>query len=300
MIRYERCPVCSSTEISTEGNITDYSVTGESFPIFKCAACELIFTQTVPDPAYIGKYYASQDYISHSDTHEGFINKMYHRVRKLTLETKRKIITDFVHKQSGMLLDYGCGTGAFLNEMRTYGWTVTGLEPDEGARKKAKELYELIVTPETDLAVQKDKYFDAITLWHVLEHVYDLHGTIKHLTRISKPGGKIFIAVPNYKSRDAEIYKEFWAAWDVPRHLYHFSPKSIETLMEAHGFKVVDTLPMWFDSFYVSMLSEKYKKSKFQIPRAIISGLRSNINALSNKGTCSSQIYVCERKAKLS
>ncbi len=296
IIRYNNCPLCGSRDFSDAGMITDYSVSKEIFPVLHCNDCTLNFTQNIPDPGSIDKYYQSEDYISHTDTRKGFINSMYHRVRSHTLRSKRKTIVKLAGKDKGLLLDYGSGTGAFLNEMKTNGWEVTGLEPDPGAREKARELYGLEIKTPENLFQLPEAGFDVITLWHVLEHVHQLQETVAALQRALRPGGIILIAVPNYKSKDADIYKQFWAAWDIPRHLYHFSPKSIEVLLTKHGFAMKDMLPMWFDSFYVSMLSEKYKRGKDNIPMAVINGLRSNFNALFKKGSCSSQIYVASKR----
>ena len=189
----------------------------------------------------------------------------------------------------------GSGTGAFLNVMQNKGWRVKGIEPDEEARELAKKLYGLHVDDASGLENINDNSFDAITLWHVLEHVHQLHGYIEHLKRILKPKGKIFIAVPNYQSRDSGIYRSFWAAYDVPRHLYHFSPKSVSMLVEQHGLKVTSLHPMWFDSFYISLLSSRYRSGKLSWFGAAINGLRSNINTLFNKERCSSVLYVVEK-----
>jgi hypothetical protein len=176
--------------------------------------------------------------------------------------------------------------------MKERGWEITGIEPDEGARQKAKTLFN-IELKETDSFHQLSEIsYDAITLWHVLEHVHQLHDYVELLKALLKSNGKIFIAVPNYSSLDSSIYKLYWAAYDVPRHLYHFSPKSIDVLMSQHGLKVISKKPMWFDSFYISLLSSKYKNGKTKWISAGLSGLRSNLRALTNKDYCSSIIYI--------
>ena len=170
-----------------------------------------------------------------------------------------------------------------------------GIEPDEDARKLAKDLYGLNVDQPSVLEKLQEASFDAITLWHVLEHVHQLHDYIEHLTRLLKPAGKLFIAVPNYQSRDSGIYRSHWAAYDVPRHLYHFSPKSIDHLMHKHRLKVETAKPMWFDSFYISMLSSKYQSGKTNYITAFINGLRSNFSALINRDRCSSLTYIISK-----
>ena len=200
-------------------------------------------------------------------------------------------------KQSGALLDMGAGTGAFLNQMKAALWEVTGVEPDEGARiTAAKTIGIRLQTPEV-LQDLNSRSFDAITLWHVLEHVHDLQPTVALLKNLLKDAGRMFIAVPNYTSADAAAYRLDWAAYDVPRHLYHFSPGSMEHLMKRNGLQVLEKKPMWFDAFYISLLSSKYKNSgRANLPGAFITGLRSNIGALMNADHCSSLIYIIGKR----
>ena len=246
----------------------------------------------MPDKNEIEKYYKSENYISHSDTKKGLINSLYHRVRKRTLNDKRKIVEKFTKLSTGKVLDIGAGTGAFLNTMDKAGWEVTGLEPDEPARENAKKLYGLSLLPPQELFKLQPQSFDAITLWHVLEHVHELHEYMDQLKKLLKPTGCLFIAVPNYTCYDEKVYKEFWAAYDVPRHLYHFSPTSITQLLLQHGLQLKEIKPMWYDSFYVSMLSEKYKTGKNNFLNACWNGYVSNWKALFNKERCSSIIYI--------
>ena len=189
----------------------------------------------------------------------------------------------------------GAGIGAFLNTMKNKGWEIRGIEPDKGARQQAKELFDLELSSVEMFSQLNPGSFDAITLWHVLEHVHQLHDYIKRLKELLNPGGKIFIAVPNYESTDSSIYNSWWAAYDVPRHLYHFTPKTIQVLVEQHGLKLTGKKPMWFDSFYISLLSSKYKNGKTSWIGAALSGVRSNINAVFNKDRCSSVIYIIEK-----
>ena len=292
MILYDTCPCCGQKNIVSVLSAEDYAVSHERFEIWECKDCTARFTQNVPGINEISSYYQSDNYISHSDTTEGIINKVYHKVRNRTLIKKRNMVREITGKSIGSLLDVGCGTGAFLNTMHQSGWQITGLEPDETARRKAKELYNLdLETPEKLFSLPGNS-FDAITMWHVLEHVHELHRYIETLKNLLKPGGKLFIAVPNYTSYDAKAYKEFWAAYDVPRHLYHFSPASMRTLLAMHNMEVISMKPMWYDSFYVSMLSEKYKTGISNILKAFITGGVSNLKATSDKEKCSSVIYV--------
>ena len=295
MVTYTSCPVCKSTQIQPQLSAKDYTVSGEIFSIVACNNCTHLFTQNVAQQNEIGRYYASENYISHSDTQVGLVNKLYHSIRKKTLQNKKKLIVGETQKSTGNILDIGCGTGAFLYTMKTGGWEITGLEPDETAREKAKTLYGIKPQPSINIFNLQDNIYDAITMWHVLEHVHQLNEYIGQLKNVLTKQGKIFIAVPNYTSYDAQHYGQFWAAYDVPRHLYHFSPASMKTLVEQHGLTIKKIKPMWFDSFYVSMLSEKYQNGKANLIKAFIIGLISNIKALFNPDKCSSLIYIIEK-----
>ena len=292
---YDSCPNCNDKNISFVLSAKDYTVSGEHFEIWECRNCTQRFTQNIPSKDDIGKYYQSENYISHSDTSKGLINSLYHRVRKHTLVQKKKLIEKSTGKSAGNILDVGAGTGAFLHTMKTAGWNTTGIEPDDTARKNAAELHQLELKNAESFFSLEPSSFDAITLWHVLEHVHALHEYIDQLKNLSLPGGKIFIAVPNYTSRDAAMYKEFWAAYDVPRHLYHFSPQSMKKLLSAHGLTLNTIKPMWYDSVYVSLLSEQYKTGKPHPAKAFINGCVSNTNAFFNTSKCSSVIYIVSK-----
>jgi 2-polyprenyl-3-methyl-5-hydroxy-6-metoxy-1,4-benzoquinol methylase len=256
-----------------------------------------MFTQDIPSQNEIGKYYASENYVSHSDTQVGLVNKLYHVVRKKTLAKKKKLIQEVTNLQKGKILDVGCGTGAFLSTMKNAAWEITGLEPDVAARDKAVSLYNIMPLPSPEIFKLPENSFDAITMWHVLEHVHELHEYVIQLKKMITRNGKILIAVPNYTSYDAAYYQADWAAYDVPRHLYHFSPASMKTLMELHGLKIEKMMPMWYDSFYVSMLSEKYKNGKGNIVKSFFIGFISNLKTVLNKEKCSSIIYVISKNA---
>jgi 2-polyprenyl-3-methyl-5-hydroxy-6-metoxy-1,4-benzoquinol methylase len=296
MIVYDSCPNCGSKNISFVLSAKDYTVSGENFEIWECKSCTQRFTQNAPEKDLIGKYYQSENYISHSDTSTGFINKLYHKIRKRTLIQKRKLIEKATGKNTGNILDVGAGTGAFINTMLTANWKGTGIEPDKNAREKAKELYGINLEESQKMISLPTQNFDAITLWHVLEHVHDLHANVEQLKNLLSPDGKLFIAVPNYTSHDAGIYKEFWAAYDVPRHLYHFSPKAMQNLLNIHGLKVERLRPMWYDSIYVSMLSEQYKTGNSHPTKAMINGGISNMVTFFESSKCSSLIYISSLK----
>jgi SAM-dependent methyltransferase len=255
--------------------------------------CTVRFTQDVPEEDSIGPYYKSEDYISHTETKQGFINSAYHTVRKFTLQQKKKLVCRVSGLNKGRILDIGCGTGAFLEVMKDAGWSVQGLEPDDSARNIAKDRG-VPVFPSKELFNINER-FDAITMWHVMEHVHDLHPYVAQIRSILQPGGVLLVAVPNYTSGDASTYGAYWAAYDVPRHLYHFSPLSMKKLVNLHGLEIVGQQPMWFDSFYVSMLSEKYKHGSNRLLSASLRGMQSNVSAIGETGKCSSVIYVIKQ-----
>nr|WP_294994334.1 class I SAM-dependent methyltransferase [uncultured Sediminibacterium sp.] len=292
IVNYTHCLFCNSDAIHPIMAAKDYTVSNTAFEIWHCDTCTNRFTQSVPDIHHIGAYYQSAAYISHSDTAKGLINKLYHWVRGYTLGRKKRLIQKVSGLNHGALLDIGAGTGAFVTTMLQAGWTVTGLEPDSIARENAKQKHGIELRSADDIYSLPQSSFNVITLWHVLEHVHDLHGYFRQFVALLKPGGKLVIAVPNYTSKDASAYGAQWAAWDVPRHLYHFSPKGMEQLAKQHGFNLESIHPMWFDAFYVSMLSEQYKNGKPNLPGALLSGISSNLTALGDKRRCSSLIYV--------
>ena len=294
-IHYTHCPVCGSASIREVMKVKDHSVSQETFELFECDHCTLRFTQDIPDPVSISAYYKSEDYISHTNTSKGFINRLYLAVRTRTMAAKRKLIEQNTGFKKGKLLDIGSGTGTFASHMVTNGWKVTGLEPDPGARSVAMSSYQIELGEMDRFYSLPTGDFQAITLWHVLEHVHDLHPYMQQLKKLLNPDGKIFIAVPNYTSGDAMTYKDFWAAYDVPRHLYHFSPRSMEKLTEMNGLKIESYKPMWFDSFYISLLSSKYRKGRANILSAFLNGLRSNFQAWTNVKKCSSVIYIISK-----
>ena len=223
------------------------------------------------------------------------MNRLYRAVRNYTLKNKKSTIQTYTGLSTGKLLDVGAGTGAFAAYMKRSGWQVTALEPDKLAREKSANLYGLVLEDTSTLFSLQQSEFDAITLWHVLEHVHSIHQYIDQLKKILKPSGILFIAVPNYTSDDASRYKEFWAAYDTPRHLYHFSPASMKKLLEPHQLRIKKMIPMWFDSFYVSLLSEKYKSGRSNLLKGFWNGALSNAKALGKKEKASSLIYVISK-----
>lgn len=287
----KECPICRNQTFIPFLTCKDFLLTSENFTIVSCGSCHFKFTNPIPYANELGKYYASEEYISHSNNAKGIINNIYKIVRNYTLSGKRKLI-DSLSKNKGVLLDIGCGTGEFLNVCKRSGWETMGIEPGNDARKYASEKHQLTVHESIESVKNLNSHFDIITMWHVLEHVDDLNGTIETLKKILKKNGTLLIALPNCSSHDAIVYKEYWAAYDVPRHLYHFTPKDVVNLFEKHDMKLQQLLPMWFDSFYIAMLSEKHKYGKTNYLRAVFNGLISNLKAKKTGNTFSSQIYI--------
>ena len=290
--KFSACPICNKIDIASLLHTKDYSLTTEDFQIIQCANCTLEYTDPAPSKEAIAPYYNFPSYISHTDTKEGLVNQIYHKVRNHTLTQKTNWVQSLFTGHKGQLLEVGAGTGAFAHSMLNKGWKVTALEPDAASRQKALENYNINLLPIEELFQLEPAKYEVITLWHVLEHVHDLNTYMKTFHSLLKPNGRLIIAVPNYKSYDAGFYKNFWAAYDVPRHLYHFSPLSMHYLAKKHKMSIVQKLPMWFDSFYVSLLSEKYKQSgMIGMMRAFFVGCISNLIALRNADRGSSIIY---------
>jgi 2-polyprenyl-3-methyl-5-hydroxy-6-metoxy-1,4-benzoquinol methylase len=294
MLNLEKCIVCGSSQFEPFLVCKDYTVSQESFNIVSCKSCGFKFTNPRPENSVIGDYYKAEEYVSHSNTTKGVVNKLYHSVRNYTLKQKLKLISSYVSR--GTMLDYGCGTGMFLNVCKNDGWETYGMEPDDNARKMSIEKG-LDVFSDKDKVSDRiaDKKFNAITLWHVLEHVTDMEATLSFFKSKLNDDGVLIIAVPNHVSYDAQYYKEFWAAYDVPRHLHHFDINSMTSLVEKAGFKFQESKPMKFDSFYVSMLSEKYKTGSVNLVKAFLVGLTSNFKA-KDTHSYSSTIYIFKHK----
>lgn len=289
---YMNCPVCKNDNVVLTLQTFDYALTQEPFDIFTCNKCKVLFTVPAPSKLEIAPYYNFPSYISHTDTKEGWMNKLYHKVKSHTLLEKANWVQSLFTGHKGHILEVGAGTGAFANAMFNKGWKVTALEPDEGSRQRALENYNLDLLPVEALYTLPKNNFEVITLWHVLEHVHEISIYMDAFKSLLKPNGRLIIAVPNHSAYDAQFYKKYWAAYDVPRHLYHFSPQSMDTFCRIHNMKVITYKPMWYDSFYVSLLSEQYKKSGyFGVLRAFIIGCISNIKALRNSKKASSVIY---------
>ncbi|EKB49211.1 bifunctional 3-demethylubiquinone-9 3-methyltransferase/ 2-octaprenyl-6-hydroxy phenol methylase [Cecembia lonarensis LW9] len=296
MERLNKCPLCKSGLFLNLQEVVDHSISGEKFMLCQCSNCQLIFTNPRPDIEHIAQYYQSTDYISHQDQSNNLTNFIYKQVRKITIKQKVSWLNQYNEKK-GNLLDIGCGTGYFLEAAAKNGWSVSGIEPDQTARKLAKNK-KIKVKKSISELFKKDQY-QCISLYHVLEHIHELRKTGKQLSKMLKNGGTLMIAVPNINSYDAKYYGPYWAGLDVPRHLYHFTPETIQQFAELVGLKIQAIIPMKFDSYYVSLLSEKYQKVKSNIiqqySHGLITGLKSNLWAKNNQDNYSSILFILKK-----
>ena len=289
-----QCPICNATAGETIHRCVDHSVTGEEFDILRCKSCGYAQTFPQPNESTIGKYYETDAYISHSETHSGIVNKLYLLIRKFNVRKKLHLVEQMAHRHES-LLDVGCGTGFFLTQCKEKGWNVSGVEQNDKARKKAEERIDAPVYPSIDTISITGKTFDVITLWHVFEHLYDINRSFEQLKFLLNPHGILVLALPNPCSKDATIYGKDWAAFDVPRHLSHFSPQSIRLLAEKHAMKIKKIIPLKFDAYYISILSEQIRRKKgiASLIWGVCRGFQSNISAR-RSGDYSSLGYVIE------
>lgn len=292
VITHDKCPLCKSSAIKKRFACVDEFATGEQFDIFECTACGLAFTQNVPDEKEIDRYYESPTYISHSNTSKGFVNRVYHIVRRIMLQKKARKVEMLTGLKNGRLLDYGAGTGHFARLMETRGWSVMAIEKNGKARELALKEFGFEMLPVEALSTIKDKELDVVTMWHVMEHIQEPDRMWDELHRILGDKGIAIIAVPNSASYDALKYKEHWAAYDVPRHLWHFTPSTIAQWGEKHGFVLDGQYTMPFDGFYISMLSEQYKGSRLHTIRGFWNGFKGWLAQCRRRSASSSIIYV--------
>jgi len=267
--------------------LKDYSVSKETFDLYYDETLDMLITHPQPSLENLDKYYESEDYISHTDSKRSLFEKLYHFIKSIALKNKLNLINS-LQPRKGKILDIGAGTGDFLSVAKNNGWKTVGVEPSDKAKAIAKSKGVSFVSVTSEL---ENHSFDVISMWHVLEHVPDLDKQIKELKRLLKPTGTLIIAVPNFKSFDAKYYGKFWAAFDVPIHFWHFSKTAVKLLFEKEDMMLEKVLPMKFDSFYVSLLSEKYKSGKMNFMKAFFIGLQSNWSA-SQHFEYSSHIYI--------
>ena len=287
------CPWCQSDQSILYLKLKDEFLTKEDFQIYECQDCGLLYTEPRPEKDKIGFYYQSEEYYSHQENKRGFIPKIYEMVKSINLRTKYKITTKGL--PLGRVLDIGCGAGDFLHTMEQNGWQTLGAEPSEVAINIArKRIKGHIITPE-EIANLPDESFEVITMWHVLEHVENLTWQIAQLKRLLKKGGRLVLALPNFKSFDAQYYKQYWAAYDVPRHLNHFCKLTVVKIFSNSGLKIQDTQKLYWDAFYISFMSEKFKKHSLPLLRGFVKGCQSNMKARQT-GEWSSLVYIFEKK----
>jgi len=295
MIHYDRGPLCSSVETEDYLLTRDYFLSRETFKLIKCSGCGFVFTQDHPDANNIDRYYASDDYISHNESATGFLNYLYRLSRRLMLKRKRAIVKNFTGLRKGTILDAGSGTGHFLSVMKEAGWTVKGVEINKKAREFSVSTFGLEVISPEQLSSLPSGSFDCITMWHVLEHFEEPFRYASEILRLLKPGGSCILALPNCQSFDAEHYKEFWAAYDVPRHLWHFAPVTFKIFAERTGFKLSRLKSLPLDVFYISSLSEKYKGTNLPFLSGMIKGLWFAFLSSFKKTKSSSLIYLLHK-----
>lgn len=294
MKKIDQCPICGSKLYHKVLICKDYLVSGKDFEITACDECGFLFTNPRPEDDKLNDYYQSEDYISHSESKKGLINRLYLLARNFTLKNKLKIIKKY--SEGNRLLDIGCGTGSFISVCKSAGYKVLGIEPNKNAREYGIKNYGIEIKTVEDFIRLDENSIDIITLWHVLEHVSDFRLYFKKFKEILSTHGTLFIALPNPDSKDAQIYHKFWAAYDVPRHLYHFRQTDIKNVATQFGFYLKATIPMKLDAYYISMLSEKYKYGKNNIIKALFNGMKSNLWARKHNNNYSSLIYIFKHK----
>jgi SAM-dependent methyltransferase len=291
MIHYNKCPLCQSFDIGPHIQVKDHFLSKESFRLMLCSDCKFIFTQDHPGENDISRYYESDEYISHNNSAKGYLSILYRLSREIMLKKKRQIVLKFTGLNRGTLLDIGSGTGHFISVMKKKGWVVKGIEINDRAREFSISETGLDVITPTGISSLSAGSFDCITLWHVLEHFQDPFGYASEIRRLLKPGGTCIIALPDCSSFDALHYREFWAAYDVPRHLWHFTPATFGLFAEMTGFELKSIRNLPLDVFYISILSEKYKGTRLYFIIGMIKALTFAFLSAFNKMKSSSIIY---------
>lgn len=286
-----RCIACQKSQFETVVASKDYCVSMEDFTVLKCTNCGFGFTVNAPDERNIGRYYEHADYVSHTDTKEGLFFTIYHKIRAFMLGQKLGYIKS--HKSIKSLFDIGSGTGYFVNYVKHQNIDVVGFEPDGDARAQAKKNFNLELESSLEQVLQSKRTFDAISMWHVLEHVHELDAYFEHFRALLNDQGILAIAVPNYTSFDATFYKKYWAAYDLPKHLWHFSPESMKLLAGKHHFNHLQSYAMPFDPFYIALLSEGHRKTGVVGKvTALLVGTFSFLKGMVSSEKASSVVYI--------
>lgn len=294
LITDNQCPVCGGTALQAVWQCHDRLTHRGAFTVCACGACGFRFTNPYPSQADIHVFYESDDYVPVSNTTRGLINKGYHVARRVMLRAKRRMVSRLTGRTAGRLLDIGCGTGEFAGIMKEAGWRVQGVEPFAAARDSAAARFGVPVVDVPEQAALPDHAFDVITLWHVLEHAHDVNRSMRELDRLLTPDGTVLIGVPNYTCYDAGFYRDQWAAYDVPRHLYHFAPDTMRRLAARHGFAVTALRPLLFDPLYIPLLTEKERPDRFWF-RGLGVAVASFVVSLLRPARCTALAYVLKR-----
>ena len=294
MVHHGTCQLCNSEEIFHYLRCRDHFLSREDFDLDKCSSCGFIFTQDHPDEENSGKYYESDEYASHSDS-KGISGILYSVSRKIMLRKKLRLIKKVTGLNTGKLLDIGSGSGHFLAGMKNAGWDTAGIEINEKARNRSASKFGVKVLDPHMISTLGQESYDCITLWHVLEHFHDPFAFANEIKRLLKPGGVCVAALPNCSSYDALHYRAYWAAYDVPRHLWHFNSDTFRKFSAKAGLKPIEIHSLPLDVFYISMLSEKYKGTKMYFIEGILKSLWFSLITLSDKNRSSSLIYILSK-----
>ena len=290
-MKYKECPVCGSPKLSPFIEVAGYRVSEKQYVIEECSNCSFKLTNPLPDESEIGKYYESDNYISHTSSNKGVFNLLYQLIRRRAIKSKFSLVSSY--SPNGLLVDYGCGTGSFLSYVKQKGWAVLGLEPSSIAISNCATNVKEDIKDPSEIYNLQEGTADVISLWHVFEHVYNPKELLGVFKKVLKKEGALVIAVPNPDSLDAELYGESWAAWDVPIHHSHFNKKSMKMLLNSTGFELVEVKNMPYDSFYISALSEELSTGSKNLGKAFVNGLKSNLKGFKQKNA-SSLIYIAK------
>ena len=271
-------------------------VSKESYNLLRCPECGVVYTLDPPSEEDMCRYDKLSLKLKLGDKPKGLTQKLYYRVRTYMLGKKARMVEKMAYRTSGSLLNYGAKTGFFSHKMEKRGWKVTSVERYHEERLFSLEMFHqrMIDIPEMDSLHAGT--FDVITMWHVFEHTHNPNELLDRFYELLRPGGILIMACPNIRSTDAMHYGPYWAAYDVPRHLWHFDPNSINILAHRHGFTLMHHEKMPFDSFYISVLSEKHMRHKLAFIRGILYGLHSWRISLTKRGRSSSLVYVFRKR----
>ena len=289
-----RCPVCGHSSFKHFLNVPDWLVSKEVFELQQCEQCQFVFTANAPLEKDAGPYYNSEEYVEHSDTSSGLIYSVYHVARRAMLHYKYiKIKRLHAGKK---LLDVGSGSGYFLNFMKKKGYNVTGVEISKKAVALCKKNFGIKAhSPSEFLEEKLDTDYDIISLWHVFEHVYSYDAYFELFSKSLNNNGYLILALPNCDSQDARMNKSYWGAYDTPRHIWHFTSKTIELFAMGRGFKMIKKHRMPLDPFFNVMVSDSYKDKFTFLPLTLLKGLYSYIISLLNIEKSSSIIYIFQK-----